>query len=156
MLFNKGPCGQSLNKTTFFLIQDKLGDFAKPDGETFYPDRLKTTKYHGKLIGYFLNGNELTVYRIADNPLKIKTGFLFWQPDKNKLIKHLSYGLNTYRVPPKNFPETRIQLIGGQNMPLEAFIEEMKTTNNWGFTNIVSQKIIDSNDGTTRLILHVE
>jgi hypothetical protein len=156
MLFNKGPCGQSLNRTTFFIFQEKLGDFAKPDGETLYTDSLKTTTYHGKLLGYYLNGNELTVYRIAAKPLKISTGFLFWQPDKNELIKHLSYGLNTYRVPSKSFPERKIELIGGQDMPLEAFTEEMKTTNNRGFSNIVNQQMINSDDGTTRLILHVE
>ncbi len=156
MLFNKGGCGLSINQTTFFMLQNKLGDFAKLDGETIYLDSLKTTKYHGKLLGYYLDANDLTVYRIADKPLHLKTGFLFWQPDKDIIIKYLSYGLNTYRKPPKNLPEKKIELIGGQDMPLQAFIDELKITNNWGVTKIWDKQLINSNDGTTRLILSVE
>lgn len=156
MLFNKGACGQSLNKTTFFIKQDKLGDFAKQDAESINFDSLKAGRYKSKLLGFYLQGNMLTVYRIAETPLKIKTGFIFWQTDKEKMLKDFSYGLNSYRHSPKTLPEKHIELIGGQNMPMEAFMEELKMTNNWGVTKIISKKIINSSDGTTRLHLEID
>jgi hypothetical protein len=156
MLYNKGACGFSINRTTFFIFQDKLGDFAKIDGEYFSIDSLKNKKYDGKLLGYYLDGDNLTVYRIAEEPLKLKTGFLFWQLDKNVMIGDLSYGLSAYRKPPTNYPEKRIELIGGQGMPLEAFLQELKITNNWGITKIIDRHLIESSDGTTRLILSIE
>lgn len=156
MLYNKGACGLSINKTTFFVFQERLGDFAKIDGEYLNIDSLIAKKYDGKLLGYYLDGTYLTVYRIANKPLKLKTGFLFWLPDENAIINDLTDALTSYRVPPKNLPEKKIELVGGQDMPLKAFLRELEVTNNWGITKILDKKLINSNDGTTRLILSVE
>jgi hypothetical protein len=156
MLYNKGACGQSLNRTHFYIFQEHLGDFAKIDGEYFSFDSLKQHKYDGKLLGFWLKENKLTVYRINQEPLELKTGFLFWQPNKDEMLKSLSYGLNTFRAAPSQLPEKQIELIGGMNMPLEAFLEELKITNNWGIHKIINQEIINAPDGTTRLILRIE
>lgn len=155
MLFNKGACGQSINRTIFFIFQSKLGDFAKIDGEYFSFDSLKARKYDGKLLGYYIDGNDLTIYRIAQEPLKLKTGFLFWQADKEQMNKDFSWGLNTYREP-ETLPVKKLELIGGQDMPLKAFLEELKLTNHWGFSKIIDKELIHSKDGTTRLKLNVE
>ena len=97
MIFNKGGCGYSLNKTTFFINQTKLGDFAKADAETINLDSLKDGKLKGKLLGYSINGKELTAFRIGEEPLKVKTSFLFWKVRNNVIINDISYGLNTFR-----------------------------------------------------------
>lgn len=157
MIFNKGACGESINRRTFFVFQEHLGDFAKIDGEYFSFDSLQEKKYNSKLLGYLINGNSLTIYRIADSPLELKTGFLFWQPDKEQMRKDFSYGLNTYREPPHDtLPLKQIELIGGKDMPIEAFMQELELTNHWGFTKIVSNELIHSDDGTTRLKLRVK
>ncbi|MCF8253979.1 MAG: hypothetical protein K9H61_09040 [Bacteroidia bacterium] len=156
MLYNKGACGQSLNRTQFYIFQEHLGDFAKIDGEYFSLDSLKQQKYDGKLLGFLLKENKLTVYRINQEPLVIATGFLFWQPNTVEMLKSLSYGLNTFRVAPTVLPEKQIELIGGKDMPLEAFLEELKITNNWGIHKILNQEIIKAPDGTTHLILTIE
>lgn len=63
----------SLEQTTFFIKQKTLGDFIRID-----QDSLLTEKYKGNFSDYSLNGNELTVYRIGEAPIKVKAGFLFW------------------------------------------------------------------------------
>ena len=97
MIFNKGACGYSLNQTTFFVNQTKLGDFAKTDAETINLDSLKDGKLKGKILGYSIDGNELTAFRIGEEPLKVKTSFLFWKVRSNVVVSNISNGLNTFR-----------------------------------------------------------
>lgn len=128
MIFNKGGCGLSLNQTTFFINQTKLGDFAKADAETINLDSLKNGNLKGKLLGYSIKGNELTAFRIGKEPLKIKTSFLFWKVRNNVILNDISYGLNTFR----NFESENVngyyEFIGGQGMTEKDFLDEFVLT----------------------------
>ncbi|MBK8874186.1 MAG: hypothetical protein IPN13_09785 [Bacteroidetes bacterium] len=129
MLFNKGACGQSLNQTTFYLNQKPIGDFAKSDGESLQLDSLGTGYYSGKLLGYLIQDGRLTVYRIDTDPIVVPTGFLFWQIDLETLTNNFRYGLVSYRIPPDSLSQKTIELIGGKNMPEEAFLIEIERSN---------------------------
>lgn len=48
-IFYKGPCGFSLNRSTFFFLDKKFGDYAKDDFVSL--DNLKSNGYSGKLLG---------------------------------------------------------------------------------------------------------
>ena len=156
MIFNKGGCGYSLNQTTFFINQTKLGDFAKKDAETINLDSLKEGKLKGKLLGFSFNGNELTAFKIGEKPLKIRTSFLFWRVRNNVLAQDLSYGLNTFR----NFEAERIkgqfEFIGGQGMTEKDFLNEFILTQKGLSTNLKNKRIINSSDGTTRFLFTKE
>jgi hypothetical protein len=156
MIFNKGGCGYSLNKTTFFINQNKLGDFAKADAETINLDSLKKGKLKGKLLGYSVNGNELTAFRIGEEPLKVKTSFLFWKVRNNVIINDISYGLNTFR----NFEAEKIngqyEFIGGQGMTEKDFLDEFILTQKELSSNLKNKRIINESDGTTRFLFEKE
>jgi hypothetical protein len=152
MIFNKGGCGYSLNQTTFFINQTKLGDFAKSDAETINFDSLKEGKLKGKLLGYSINGNELTAFRIGEKPLKVKTSFLFWKVRNNVIINDISYGLNTFR----NFQAENLnghyEFVGGQEMTEKDFLDEFFLTQKELTINLKNKKIINHSDGTTRFL----
>lgn len=156
MIFNKGGCGYSLNKTKFFINQTKLGDFAKADAETINLDSLKYGKLKGKLLGYSINGNKLTAFRIGEEPLKVKTSFLFWKVRNNVIINDISYGLNTFR----NFEAEKIkgqyEFIGGQGMTEKDFLDEFILTQKELSSNLKNKKIINESDGTTRFLFEKE
>lgn len=156
MIFNKGGCGYSLNKTTFFINQTKLADFAKADAETINLDSLKDGKLKGKLLGYSINGNELTAFRIGEEPLKVKTSFLFWKVRNNVIINDISYGLNTFR----NFEAEKIngqyEYIGGQGMTEKDFLDEFILTQKELSSNLKNKRIINESDGTTRFLFEKE
>jgi hypothetical protein len=156
MIFNKGGCGYSLNKTTFFIKQTKLGDFAKADAETINLDSLKKGKLKGKLLGYSINGNELTAFRIGEEPLKVKTSFLFWKARNNVIINDISYGLNTFR----NFEAEKIkgqyEFIGGQGMTEKDFLDEFILTQKELSSNLKNKRIINESNGTTRFLFKKE
>jgi hypothetical protein len=156
MIFNKGGCGYSLNKTTFFINQTKLGDFAKADAETINLESLKDGKLKGKLLGYSINGNELTAFRIGEEPLKVKTSFLFWKVRNNFIINDVSYGLNTFR----NFEAEKIngqyEFIGGQGMTEKDFLDEFILTQKELSSNLKNKRIINESDGTTRFLFEKE
>ena len=156
MIFNKGGCGYSLNKTTFFINQTKLGDFAKADAETINLDSLKDGKLKGKLLGYSINGSELTAFRIGEEPLKVKTSFLFWKVRNNVIINDISYGLNTFR----NFEAEKIngqyEFIGGQGMTEKDFLDEFILTQKELSSNLKNKRIINESDGTTRFLFEKE
>ena len=156
MLFNKGGCGLSINKTTFFIDQTKLGDFAKTDGETLNLDSLKAGKYKGKLIGFSLSDKNLTIYRIGEQPLNLKTTFLFWRTDNSRIIQNLSYGLNTYRNLVSEKTQKHYEFIGGQGMTIDNFLEELRTTEKWINGNIKKTELLNVDDGTTRLIIETK
>ena len=155
-LYYSSPCEFSLREITFYIFENEIADPSTISYGYFSLDSLQEKKYVGNLLGYYIFDDNLYIYRIAAEPLKIKTGFLFWQFDKEKMMKQLSYDLSTYRNPSEELEnENKIELIGGMNMPLEAFLEELKVSDNWGFSKIIDKQLINSNDGTTRLILTV-
>lgn len=149
MLFNKGACGQSLNQTTFYLNQKPIGDFAKSDGESLQLDSLGTGYYSGKLLGYLVKNGRLTVYRIGADPLVVPTGFLFWQIDLETLNKDLLYSLSSFRIPPDSLNHKTIELIGGKNMPEEAFLSELERTKEFSRNEIVNPSLTNNSNGTT-------
>lgn len=149
MLFNKGACGQSLNQTIFYLYQKPIGDFAKSNGESLQLDSLATGYYSGKLLGCLVKDGSLIVYRIDADPLVVPTGFLFWQIDLKTLTNNFSYGLVSYRIPPDSLSQKTIELIGGKNMPEEAFLWELKQLNEFKAKNIGDPSLTNNSDGTT-------
>ncbi len=156
MIFNKGACAYSLNRTTFFINQTKLGDFAKSDAETINLDSLKNGKLNKKLLGYSIKGNELTAFRIGEEPLKVKTSFLFWKVRNNVIVNDISYGLNTFR----NFDAEKIkghyEFIGGKGMTEQDFLNEFVLTQKALSSNLKNKKIINHSDGTTRFLFEKE
>lgn len=156
MIFNKGGCGLSLNKTTFFINQTKLGDFAKEDGETINLDSLKDGKLKGKLLGYSIKGNELTAFRIGEEPLKIKTSFLFWKVRNNVIINDISYALNTFRNFEAENVKGHYEFIGGQGMTEKDFLDEFVLTQKELSSNLKNKKITNNGDGTTRFLFEKE
>ena len=156
MIFNKGGCGYSLNQTTFFINQTKLGDFAKSDAETINLDCLKSGKLNGKLLGYSINENELTAFRIGDKPLKVKTSFLFWKVRNNVIINDISYGLNTFRNFEAEKEKGKYEFIGGQGMTEKDFLDEFILTQKELTINLKNKKLINHSDGTTRFLFEKE
>ena len=112
-------------------------------------DSLGTGYYSGKLLGYLVKDGRLTVYRIGADPLVVSTGFLFWQIDLETLTNNFSYGLVSYRIPPDSISQKTIELIGGKNMPEEAFLWELKQSNEFKAKNIVNPSITHNSNGTT-------
>lgn len=49
-----------------------------------------------------------------------------------------------------------IELVGGQDMPMEAFMDDLKANNNWDVSKIVSKRLVKPKDGTTRIILRIQ
>jgi len=146
-----GGCGYSLNKTTFFVVQTKLGDFATEWGLDI--DRLKTEEYKGKLLGYSLSGKKLTLYRIGDKPLKVRTSFLFWELQDKFVIN----ALHSYRNVQYEENNTGYEFIGGQDMPIEVFLNEFLTNHNEFAGKILkNQRVINETDGTTRFRFEIE
>jgi hypothetical protein len=156
MIFNRGGCGYSINQTTFFVNQTKLGDYAKWDAETVNLDSLKEGNLKGKLLGYSINDNELTAFRIGEEPLKVKTSFLFWKVRNNVIVNDISYGLNTFR----NFEAEKIkgqyEFIGGQGMTEKDFLDEFILTQKELSSSLMNKKIKNNNDGTTRFLFEKE
>lgn len=156
MIFNKNSCGSSINRTTFFMCQENLGNYAKTDGETIDFDSLKAGKYKGKLLGYSLEGKDLTVFRIGKKPLKAQTSFLFWKVDNTVILNDISHGLNTFR----NFETEKIkghyEFIGGQGMTEKDFLKEFTITQK-EFTGkkLNNKRIINSKDSTTRFLFEI-
>ena len=133
-------CTPSLYKVTFFNRHTTLGNFA-PEYALRNADSLKTGNYKGQLLGYSVSGQELTLYRIGDNPLKIRTSFLFWKIRPNIFVHDLSPRLHSYRNLEFEKNHHGYERIGGKNMPLEVFIEEIEMTN--GFNVIGENAGID-------------
>jgi hypothetical protein len=157
MIFNKGGCGQSLNRTILFIHQTKLGDYAKADAEIIYLDSLNAGKYQGKLLGYSINKKELTAFRIGEQPLKVKTSFLFWKVRNNVILNDISYGLNTYRNFEAEKDKGHYEFIGGQGMTEENFVDEFILTQKAIIgEQIKNKRIVNESDGTTRFLFETE
>jgi len=147
-----GGCGYSLNKTTFFVIQTKLGDFAT-DWGPMDTESLNSGRFDGKLLGYSLSGKKLTLYRVGDKPLKVKTSFLFWKLQDKFVINSLHSCRNLEYE--KN--NTGYEFIGGQDMPIEVFRNEFLTDRKEFEGKILrNQRIINETDGTTRFRFEIE
>ncbi|MGJ1283511.1 hypothetical protein ACR79P_05745 [Sphingobacterium spiritivorum] len=156
MVFNKGSCGLSLNRTIFFINQTKLGDFAKADAESINIDSLNEGKLKGKLLGYALNGRELTAFRIDAEPLKINTGFLFWYVPDSIIINDISYGLSTLRNIEAENVKGHYEFIGGQGMVEKDFLNEFVLTQRELSGILKNKRIINSKDGTTRFLFEMD
>jgi len=152
MLFSLiGGCGNSINKTTFFVNQTKLGDFAT-DWGPINTESLHSGKFDGKLLGYSISGKNLRLYRIGDKPLKVKTSFLFW---KAKPI--FIPALHSYRNLEYEQNNDGYEFIGGQDMPVEVFLNEFVINHSeFAGKKLKNQRIINETDGTTRFRFEVE
>ena len=157
LISNKGFCGYSINKTIFFIYQTKLGDYAKEGTETIILDSLKNGKLNGKLLGFSLNGNELTAFRIGEKPLKVKTSFLFWKVRSNVILNDISNGLNTFRNFEIEKTKGKYEFIGGQGMMEKDFLDEFVLTEKELISKkLINKRIICENDGTTRFLFETE
>lgn len=156
MLFDKGPCGRSLNLRTWYIFQEKLGDYAKPDGETLYLDSLSAGAYKGKLLGYALEGSTLTLFRIAEAPLKVRTGFLFWKIPGNVIVNHISYGLNTWRNTEAEGVPGHFEFIGGMGMTEKHFTDDFVTQKYFNIYQLKNKRIVNHPDGTVRFLFEYD
>lgn len=157
MIFNKGVCGYSINKATFFINETKLGDFAKSDAETINLDSLEAGKYKGKLLGYSFKGDQLTIFKIGDEPEVLKTRFLFWKIRNNVILNDISYGLNTFRNFEVEKTKGHYEFIGGQGMTEKDFLDEfILTQKELTVAKLTNKRIINENDGTTRFLFKKE
>ena len=143
-------CTSSINKITFFVHNTSFGDFAQKY-EPINTDSLKTEKYKGKFLGYSIARKELTLYRIGEQPLKVKTSFLFWKIRPNIFVHTLSPTLHSHRNLEFEENNNVYEFIGGQNMPVEIFLKEiLYEKNEFAGKKLLNQKIINETDGTTR------
>ncbi|OYQ31935.1 hypothetical protein CHU92_14930 [Flavobacterium cyanobacteriorum] len=150
MFFNPNICGSSLNESYLYFFSNKIGDWAKTDSEHINMDSLKLRKLDGKFLGYYYLNNDLIIYRIGKKPITLHTNFLFWNICKQEITKHISYGLDSYHLP-DNSEEMTI-LLGGQDMPIQAFMQEVNYNN---FSKgLKYQKLLKFDDGTTRLYIY--
>jgi len=157
MIFNKGGCGYSINKATFFMNETKLGDFATNVDGTINLDSLNAGKYKGKLLGYSLNGNELTFFKIGEEPEKVKTRFLFWKIRNNVILNDISYELKTIRNFDAEKVEGHFEFIGGKGMTEKDFIEEfILTEKELTSRRLKNKRIVNELDGTTRFLFEIE
>ena len=154
---NKGACGESLNEANFFINHKKIGDFAKDDAEKLNLDSLNAGKYNGKLLGYSSQKNGIKVFRINDEPIIIKTNFLFWKIRENVILNNISYGMDSYR----NFEAEKIkgnyEFIGGKGMTENDFLSEFVLTNKELIgAKLKNIKVIQEKNGTTRFTFHIQ
>ena len=118
---------------------------------------LKTGKYDGKLLGYSVNRQKLTLYRIGEKPLKVRTGFLFWRTPPKRFVSTLSPRLHSFRN--LEFEKNNIgyEFIGGRDMPLEVFLNEiMFEGSEFAGKKLKNKQIINEADGTTRFRFEIE
>ena len=107
-------------------------------------------------LGYSIKGNELTAFRIGEEPLKIKTSFLFWKVRNNVIINDISYALNTFRNFEAENVKGHYEFIGGQGMTEKDFLDEFVLTQKELSSNLKNKKITNNGDGTTRFLFEKE
>lgn len=157
LISDNGFCGYSIYKNTFFIHRVKLGDFAMQDGETLDMDALQAGRYKGKLLGYSMDEKELTLYRIGEEPLKVKTSFLFWQTSGDDFIATLSATLHSYRNIGQEQHDGKYELIGGQYMPVEVFVNELRTVHQeFLWEKIKNLEVRNEADGTSRFTFEID
>lgn len=149
-------CMSYIEKITFFNHYTTLGEFAAP----LNIDSLQTGKYDGKLLGYSVSENELTLYKINEKPLKVKTSFLFWKIRPTIFVNTLSTALHSYRNLEFEKNNNGYERIGGKDMPLEVFMREIFYEKELEFAGnmakLKNKQIINAQDGTTRFRFEIE
>lgn len=157
MLMNNGACGLSINQITWLFNKQKIGDYAKADAETIHPDSLSLGRYKGKLLGYAFSGNELKLYRVGEDPIILKTGFLFWNIRQSAILNDISYGLNVFRVMNAEAVNGHYEFIGGKGMSEKDFLNEfILTQKDMLKSKVINRQIVNEADGTTRFILDLK
>ncbi|PIE47889.1 MAG: hypothetical protein CSA42_01270 [Gammaproteobacteria bacterium] len=122
LIYDKGFCGEGLYKR-IFLYSTKIGDYATNDGLNL--EYLKNGKLKGKMLGFIVKNNNLTIFRINETPLKLKTSFLFWKTDINALRHQLNHRLGTIPLYTNQY-----EFIGGKDMKKEDFVSAELTIYN--------------------------
>ena len=157
MIMNDGVCGLSINKVNWMFNKQKIGDYAKADAETIHPDSLRLGRYKGKLLGYSFSEDELKLYRIGEDPVIVKTGFLFWNIRHGSIANDISYGLNVYRDMKAEIVKDHYEFIGGKGMSEKEFLDEFILTQKEMFRGeMVNRQIVNGGDGTTRFIFDLK
>ena len=150
-LYTTGIFTDTINRATFFGIREtKLGTFTYIRNV----DDLKTGKHNGGILGYSVSRRNLTFYRINEKPLNVKTRFLFWKICPQYFIYKFSPALSRNFEFEKN--NSGFEFIGGKNMPIEAFRDEIARTEDFKIDKLKNQQIINETDGTTRFRFEIE
>jgi hypothetical protein len=145
MLFSTGACGFSIHKRTAYIFDTHLADTFRSD---LYNINDKKPTNDGKILGFYLNKSILYLFRINADPIKLKTSFLFWHLDENNIKDYF----NSFDGVSINHLDTKtIEIIGGKNMPIEAFLNKKKQ-----IPNIHEKILLNEKNGTTRLLLRIK
>ncbi len=146
LIYDPVFCGEGLYKRVFFY-STKIGDYAIND--SLNVEQLKNGKLTGKMLGFTLKDNELTIFRIDKAPVKVKTSFLFWKTDTKALKQQLNYRLGVTQLHANHY-----EFIGGKAMTKEDFLsaELAVVDNKLTHKQLINAKVIHKSDGTTRFI----
>lgn len=157
-LFDKGLCGFSLNRASFFILHTKIGDFAKSDGEIIIMDSLKAGKYNGELLGYAVKSDRIKIFRIGEDPVDVRTKFLYWEINDSLIIQDIATTLSSYRNIESEENRDYYEFVGGEGMSEKDFMNEFVLTNNDYFLRhkLKNKSIVNEKDGTTRFRFQVE
>lgn len=157
MIMNDGACGLSINKVTWMFNKQKIGDYAKSDAETIHPDSLRLGKYKGKLLGYAFNEEGLKLFKIGEDPVVVKTRFLFWEIEENVILNDISYGLNVYRDIKAETIKGHYEFIGGKGMSEKDFLNEFVLTQKEMYAGkMINKQLLNLEDGTTKFIFDLK
>ncbi len=146
LIYDPVFCGEGLYKRVFFY-STKIGDYAINDGLDV--EQLNNGKLKGKMLGFTIKGNELTIFRIDDTPLTVQTSFLFWQTDTEALKNQLNYRLGATQLYTQQY-----EFIGGKDMTKADFLSAELAVGDKKLTHeqLSQAKVIHKSDGTTRFI----
>ena len=145
----------SITKITFYIHSTDIGDFVNKY-ELTDSGNLNVEENQGKLLGYSISGQTLTLYRIGEKPLKVKTSFLFWKIRPGIWVNGLSPVLHSYRNLEYEKNNKGYEFIGGQDMPLELFLKEIVQEKEFFIDKLKNKRIINETDGTTRFRFEIE
>jgi hypothetical protein len=145
MLFSNGPCGFMIHKRTAYIFETPLADIFRSD---LYNINDKKHAIDGKILGFYLNESTLNLYRINAEPIRLKTSFLLWHLNEKDIEDYFNMfdGIIVNKL-----NNSTIEIVGGKDMPIEAFLN--KITN---IPNLYERKIYNDKNGTTRLILKLK
>ena len=151
LIYVNGVCGDEIYESHFYFNNRKTGEYISPD--IFKIDSLKAGKYQGKILGFSSENNQIKLFRIDDEPILLKTDFLFWKIRKNVIIHHLQYQLNSVRQDADNY----IEYIGGKGMKEEDFRHEFASNKNiYAIKKLIDKQIVQEKDGTTRFRFNLQ
>ncbi|MFT3796636.1 hypothetical protein [Flavobacterium sp.] len=158
-IYNKGGCGfYKLYKAEFFFFETELGNFAKVDSpENMTLERLAAGKCKGQFLGYAIDGNALTLFRIGAPPVKVPTAFLLWKIRTNVIFNDFSYSMGCFRNYEAEKVPGHYEFIGGKGMTEQDFLAEfVLTEKNLTDAKLQNKRIITQPDGTTRFLFEAE